>query len=216
MGVRLSSELPKALVNLAGTPMLVRTLGCFSSFSFLSPTVVVIPAGHEVAFETLLGKAFPEDDFLCVAGGTERQHSVGNGLACLRKDAEIVVVHDAARPFVSPDAIQSALEAAASHDGATVAIPCIDTILESSIDHMVLRTPDRGSLWACQTPQVFHAGMLADLHRAARRDGPLFTDDASLVRHYGGTVKLVEGNSLNLKITTPEDLILAESILAAE
>lgn len=209
-GARLGLEGPKALAVLAGKPLLFHTLHCFETLDLLAHAVIVVPPEARAAFEGVLREAFPDTPFHLVDGGPERQVSVANGLERLRGDTEIVVIHDAARPFVPPEAIRESIGAARRVGAATAAIPCSDTILEAGPDRFLSATPDRASLWTCQTPQAFRVDVIRAAHRAAQDGHLLATDDASLVREAGGKVKLIEGSPLNLKITTPADLAFAE------
>lgn len=212
-GKRLGSKGPKALVDLAGTPLLVRTLRSFESSGFAQNAVIIVPKGETAAFQRVLDDHFPGVSFQLVIGGAERQDSVGNGLAALERSTEIVVIHDAARPFVSAEIIESALHAAEEHGAASVAIPCVDTVLEGDVDGMLVSTPDRSRLWCCQTPQVFRVSVIRHAHEWARERGLGATDDASMVRAAGGAVRLVRGNQRNVKITTPEDMAFGRYLI---
>ena len=213
-GVRLGCTGPKGLVAFGGRPLLVRTLERFGTLDLVDGAVIVVAPGYTSDFEAALTAGFPGCAFTLVEGGTTRQESVTLGLQALAADTEIVAIHDAARPFVTRESIQAALDAAARYGASTVAVPVVDTILEGDGDGNLVDTPDRRRLWACQTPQVFHTPVIRDAHDAARREGYTATDDASLVRRAGGMVKLVEGTPLNFKVTTPTDLALAECVLA--
>ena len=213
MGLRLGCAGPKALVELGGTPLLLRTLERFRPLGLLENAVIITPPDHIDAFAEVLAGALPKVEFRLVAGGAERQDSVGNGLDALDEDTEVVAIHDAARPFVAVESVAASIEAAQEHGASTVAIPCIDTILRSDADDFLCETPDRRELWACQTPQTFQTAVIREAHAAARADDFVGTDDASLVQRLGRPVKLVMGTALNLKVTTPEDLALAEMIL---
>lgn len=211
-GTRLGSPLPKALVGLAGVPMLVRTLRRFSPLGLLECAVVVVPAGQRALFEDVLGAAFPEGGISLVEGGAERQESVRLGLDALDAGTGVVVIHDAARPFVSLESVRASIEAAAAHGAATVAVPAVDTMLQADREDFLEATPERALLWACQTPQTFQVGVIREAHAHARREGLQATDDATLVRLAGGRVKLVMGTPLNFKVTNPADLALAELV----
>lgn len=213
MGLRLGGETPKALVDLEGKPLLVRTLDRFASLDLVDDAVVVVPPGQKDVFRAVLEEAFPGSTMALVHGGEERQHSVENGLDALAPDTEIVVIHDAARPFVPAQAVRASLEAAAADGAATVAIPCVDTILEADGDQYLEETPDRTVLWACQTPQTFRVDVIRKAHAEAREKGLAATDDATVVRLCGGRPKLVMGSPLNFKVTTPEDFALAQAVI---
>ncbi len=208
-GRRLGCDGPKALVDVAGKPLLIRALERFNGLGLTNDAVIIVAGEFRPAYESALIEAFPAARFSLVAGGAERQHSVENGLAVLDPDTEVVVIHDAARPFVSPESVAESIRAAAECGAATVAVPTIDTILVADKNGFLEDTPDRTRLWACQTPQTFRVPVIRDAHLKARYEGYLGTDDATLVQRTGGRVKIVRGSPLNFKITTPTDLALA-------
>ena len=151
------------------------------------------------------------------ASGRTRQESVASGLALVPSDAEIVLVHDGARPLLRPETATGALEMLEARlriDGVVVGHPSVDT-LKVVEDGYIVDTPDRSRMWAVQTPQVFRADALRSAHESARRDGYLGTDDAALVERNGGAVMVFEGPRDNIKITVPEDHAFAEAVLAA-
>ena len=150
-----------------------------------------------------------------VRGGAERSHSVRNALAAAGDDADVVVVHDAARPLVTPELIEQCVAALEGVDAAIAAARLTDTVKQAGEDGLVERTLDRGRLWAVQTPQVFRREALQAA--LAQPDDVLAraTDDASLVEAAGGRVRVVEAGAPNLKVTTPIDLELAELLLRA-
>lgn len=213
MGARLGANAPKALVDLAGKPLLVHTLHRFVATGHADDCIITVPDGSEKLFAACLSEAYPGLHFALVRGGAQRQDSVANGLNALRLETDIVMIHDAARPFVPSESIRASIEAAAEFGAATVAIPAIDTILVCDAEQFLADTPDRATLWACQTPQSFRVDVIRAAHAAATRDGFAGTDDASLVRRLGGRVKLVMGSPLNFKITTPQDLALARCVV---
>ena len=216
MGVRLGAEGPKALVDIGGRPMLAVTLSRFAGMGLLEPAVIVAPAAVFPAFEQALSAHLAPGSWTLVEGGAERQESVARGLAALREDAEIVVIHDAARPFVPRQAVEESIVEAAAHGGATVAIPASDTILVADERQFLDSTPERRLLWACQTPQTFRVEVIRRAHQAAAEGGYLCTDDATLVRRVGLSVKLVAGSPANFKVTTPFDLAAARRIVSEE
>jgi len=209
MGVRLGQNRPKALIDVAGKPMLIRALDRFAPLGLVEGAVIVVTPGYRSEFERALTKAFPSSAFMLIDGGEARQDSVRHGLKRLDAETEIVVIHDAARPFVSTESIQASINAAMECGAATVAIPCVDTILEANAEQCLEHTPDRSVLWACQTPQTFKVAVIREAHESAKSADAVLTDDASLVRRIGGVVRLVHGTPSNFKITTPGDLALA-------
>ena len=212
-GSRLGHKVPKALVEVAGVPLLVRTLRRFECMHLVDKAVVVVPPEHRSDIEHILKEAFPETSIRVVQGGEERQISVANGLAAIDEGTELVVVHDAARPFIGEQAIREVIEAARKTGAATLAVPCVDTILESDEDGMLAATPDRNRLWACQTPQVFALEVIRAAYKKAEDLGTMYTDDATLVRAAGHEVKIVLGSPENTKITTQSDLTFAEFLI---
>lgn len=214
MGTRLGGERPKALVEIAGRPLLVWTLTRFHSMGLAAGAVILATPGAIPAFQAAIDSAAIDAELHLVEGGAERQLSIQNGLAALPNDADIVVIHDAARPFVSQAAVEAAIDAAVECGAATVALPAVDTILQADGDAYLENTPSRAAMWLCQTPQVFRRDIIVDAHERARGDAALATDDASLVKRYGHRVKLIAGDPLNFKITTPADVAFAETVIA--
>lgn len=202
---------PKQYQPIAGVPMLLRALRPFTAHSEVAHVVLVLPAGDLAAPPSWLGP-LEGSALTIVAGGEERGDSVAAGLASLAPVCEIVLVHDAARPFVERETIDAVIQVARTGVGAVAAVPVSDTIKEGdgADPPAVVRTVPRERLWRAQTPQGFPRGLLAAAHERARRDGTRGTDDAALVERAGGVVRLVRGSTHNLKVTTAEDLELAE------
>lgn len=206
LGARLGKAGPKALVPLRGEPMLVLTLRRFESVNLVDDAIIVVPPAHADEFRNAIPPFFPNASFRFVNGGAIRQESVSHGLDALDPDTQLVVIHDAARPFVGTDTIRASIEAAQAHGAATVATPCTDTILHVDSDNFLEDVPDRSRLWQCQTPQTFLVEVIRSAHRFARETGREGTDDSRLVLENGGRVKIVPGSPRNIKITRPEDL----------
>lgn len=201
-GERLGSDGPKAFVVCGGRPMLDWSVAAFRAAG-VHRIVVALPAGYD-APAGCIG----------VPGGAERSHSVRAALAAAGPQADVVLVHDAARPLVTAQIVRDCLAALAGGvDAAIAAAPMADTVKEAD-GRDVVRTLDRSRLWAVQTPQVFRARALAAV--LAQDDAVLAaaTDDASLIEAAGGTVRVVACPRDNFKVTTPEDLRLAELVLA--
>lgn len=217
MGKRMGAGINKQYLQLGGMPILARTLRFFEEAPFVDRIVPVIPA-DEIAFcrdQVVERYGFCKVGEI-VAGGKERQQSVLNGLRSLEGcvDDDIIVIHDGVRPFVSQHVVQRSIEVAREHDGALVAVPVKDTVkvVEAGI---VTATPPRETLWLAQTPQTFRYGVIRAAHEIAAAEQFLGTDDASLVERLNDKVQIVIGDYRNIKITTPDDLVLAEAFLAA-
>ncbi|HEX4211343.1 MAG TPA: 2-C-methyl-D-erythritol 4-phosphate cytidylyltransferase, partial [Candidatus Binataceae bacterium] len=148
------------------------------------------------------------------AGGLERQESVRIALALTSAESRLVVVHDAARPFASPELFQRCLERAEQMGAAIAAIPVADTLKGVDLDWQVISTWQRAGLWQAQTPQAFSRRWLIEAHEQALQNQIVATDDADLMERAGHRVEVVEGSPLNLKITTADDLTLAEALTA--
>ncbi len=219
IGARMGGR--KTLLGLAGKPILLHTLDRFLPFrERMCQTIIVAHPDDVAAIEELRERGhstFRREKlnvpFSVVPGGERRQDSVRAGLACLRPEAELVAIHDAVRPFVAPAIIAGALDAAEATGAAIVATPMKPTVKRVA-GGLIAATVDRRGLWCAQTPQVFRRRLILDAYAAAERDGLDATDDAQLVERLGHPVAIVPGSDLNLKITTPEDLALAEAIVA--
>jgi 2-C-methyl-D-erythritol 4-phosphate cytidylyltransferase len=212
-GERLGAGGPKAFVDLAGRPMLAWSLAAFGGAGSVRAIVVAAPPGGEDRVREIAVEAGVPVSVL--PGGEHRSQSVANALEAV--DAELVVVHDAARPLVAPtliDEVITRLSANADMVGVVAAAPVTDTIKEASVSRRVLRTPERSRLWAVQTPQAFRTEQLRDAFVAHADDLASATDDAALVERSGGDVLIHEASPQNLKITTPLDLRVAEMLLS--
>ena len=214
-GERLGAGGPKSLVPVAGRPMYEHSLNAFRAAARVGPIVVAVPPGREGDFR---GGLDPQRGESLVAGGSARSLSVANGLAALDRegvDCDIVAVHDAARPLVGPELIDRAvelLESSPGVDAVIAAAPVTDTIKSVAADGRVERTLDRSGLRAVQTPQVFRRTVLT--RAIAGGDPENATDDASLIEQAGGSVVVIDSPSFNIKVTVPEDLAVAEALIA--
>jgi 2-C-methyl-D-erythritol 4-phosphate cytidylyltransferase len=214
-GERLGQRLPKAFVPLAGRPLWLHALDALERAAGLDRVIPVVPADELGRFAELAAALGPRPKLAApVAGGRERQDSVRAGLAALPPGAEWVAVHDAARALVRPEAVDRVIEAARRSGAALLATPVRDTIKRVAAGRVV-ETPPRAACWAAQTPQVFRVEILREALAKADAEGFVGTDDAELVERLGVAVTVVEGDRDNLKLTHPEDLALAERILAA-
>lgn len=206
----------KNLLNLMGEPILIRTLKTFSQVERVNFLIVVV-GEHEIETVEKLLNATPElKPWVVTVGGSERQFSIANGLKLLPDDSEIVLVHDAARPLVSTKTIDEVIDAAQKFGGSIAAVPAKDTIKIVGADGFVRFTPPRRELVAVQTPQGFKRDILLRAYQKANDEGFLGTDDSSLVERLGIRIKVVTSGYDNLKITTPEDIFVAETLLRKE
>lgn len=215
-GRRMETDINKVFIPLQGRPALLRSVQALAACPEVDDLVVVVAPGEEAQAENVLKAAELTKPWKIVPGGSERQYSIANALAVVPDSSGIILIHDGARPLVDPATVGEAVEAARRHGAAGVAVPVKDTIKTVDPDGFIGGTPDRSTLWAIQTPQVFAADLLRQAYALAARDGILATDDAALVERLGVKVKIVRGNYSNLKITTPEDLVIAEALLGKE
>jgi 2-C-methyl-D-erythritol 4-phosphate cytidylyltransferase len=213
-GERLGADIPKAMVPLAGRPLFAWSLLALQASDAIDAIVMVgqvFPLQHLVAASGISTHKI----VAWIDGGTERQHSVGRGLAAVPAEHEYVAVHDCARALVSADVIARAVAAAHEHGAAIAAVPLADTLKQVDGTRIVATVP-RAGLWCAQTPQVFRRDWLSAAHQAFAGAGVLSTDDARLVEEYGFVVHVVQGDAANFKITTAGDLALAEALLAQQ
>lgn len=211
-GTRLGATQPKAFVRVAGTTLIEHAVTRAFEAADTSQIIIVAPASHLREAGALVSAHPRAGDISVVAGGAERTHSVSAGLAALREDVEIVLVHDAAR-CLAPASLFDRLVASvrAGHDAVVPGLPVTDTIKQVDADGRVVATPERSTLRAIQTPQAFRRAVLAAAHGA----GVEATDDAALVERVGGVVSVVDGDDLAFKVTTPADLERASRILGS-
>ena len=218
MGKRMGASFNKQYLQLNGIPIVARTISIFEQSPLIDAIYLVIP-GEEIPYcQEHIVEAY---QFCKVAaiipGGKERQHSVMNGLRGMRaytSDDDVVLIHDGVRPLITEELLRESIAVARSHDGAVVAVQAKDTI-KSVENGIVTGTPDRHALWQAQTPQTFRYRVIYAAHQAAETDHYLGTDDSSLVERTGGRVMIIQGDYHNIKLTTPEDLILAEAFLTS-
>jgi 2-C-methyl-D-erythritol 4-phosphate cytidylyltransferase len=196
----------KLFARLGDEPLLARVIDAFDGCAAIEQIVIVLR--EQIMAEArrmIVGHDWSKVIDCCI-GGNRRQDSVKAGLERLGK-YDWVIIHDGARPLVTTDLIDRGLEAAVETGAAVAAVPVTDTIKVAGEDRIVQHTPSRESLWAVQTPQVFRSDIIKEAYRRAKED---VTDDASLVERTGYEVKLYWGSYDNIKVTTPDDLALAE------
>jgi 2-C-methyl-D-erythritol 4-phosphate cytidylyltransferase len=202
----------KLLHEIGGKPILVRTVEAFLRSDKINEIILVVSAMARNAYVDILSIAGVLDKVTITEGGKTRMESVRNGLHRVSKDADIVLIHDAARPFVTVRLIDDCIRATLEYGAACAAIPMTDTIKESDKKGMVKRTIPRSRLFSIQTPQAFMYRDILRLHDKAAFRGLKVTDDASIAEYFGFEVFLVESDYSNIKITTKTDLLVAEAL----
>jgi 2-C-methyl-D-erythritol 4-phosphate cytidylyltransferase len=204
----------KAFLTLAGEPILLHALRPFLGFPGVRAIVVALPAGDAARPPAFLRDLDPR--ILLVEGGETRLHSVHAALSALPEGLDCVLVHDAARPLLSPATIRACVEASGPGIGAVAGWPVVDTLQRVDPAGFVTETPSRDALWHAHTPQAFVFDELREAYRAAIRDRIEATDEASVYRHFGGQVRMVKGAPWNLKVTHPGDAEFATRLLSPE
>lgn len=213
-GLRMGSAKPKQFLPLGGKSILVHTLERFLSCSDISPIILVVAKEDFSAIQSLLQPLHPSHTKIeVVAGGSCRQASVFNGLKAIDAREGIVLIHDGVRPLVSKGLIDACIKGARRWGACIPAIAVHDTLKRVGEDDMVDSTADRQGLRLVQTPQAFDLSLIRRAHQQAAAEHWQVTDDASLVERLGGKVKVIPGGVENIKITTPQDLRLAEVLL---
>lgn len=219
-GKRLGLGINKAFAMLNGAPLLVHCLHMLEATGLVKRAVVVL-APQEVVEGRELLSGYQKDyfrtlPFCVVAGGKERQDSVANALATVEETDCYIAVHDGARPFAGRAVFERTLAAAKVHGAAIAAVPVKDTVKVVGTDGIVTATPERSTLMAVQTPQIFTAELLKQAYVQLAAYPAAVTDDASVVELMGHKVATALGRYENIKITTPEDLLFAENLLAQQ
>ena len=215
-GTRMASDRPKQFLRLAGIPIIFHTLKPFEQCDSIQEVIVVLPAEESAAFLALAGKQGLRKLSRVVPGGTTRADSVKRGLLAIRSaTAGIVAVHDGVRPFVTVEEIDSVVAAAESDGAAILVAPVTDTIKHVNSDSVVT-TLERRELRRALTPQCFRYALLKKAFDQADVNDPSFTDESAMVEKLGARVTIVEGSSRNIKITNPQDLLIAETLLRQE
>lgn len=212
-GTRMKAGRNKVLLELFGKPILLRTLETFSGLPEVGELIVVTGREEMAEVRAMLERAKHLKPWQLAEGSTERQYSIQNGLKLVAQETDLILVHDAARPLITPEVIRRVIEGARQQGGAIAAVPEKNTVKIVDDEGLVVSTPPRKSLWAVQTPQGFRKDILLEANARAEAEGFLGTDDASLVERLGNPVKVVMGDYRNIKITTPEDMVTAEAFL---
>ena len=216
-GLRMQSATDKPYITIGDRTILAHTLDVFEACKAVDGYVLVVEPTRVQFWREQLSKKDSDYRRLAevVAGGSTRQESVYHGIMALDDDTEAVLIHDAARPCVENEALEASVRGCVRHGAVISATPATDT-MKIIRDGLVEATPDRSTLWRAQTPQTFRYRVLRAAHERAREEGYDGTDDAELVERAGYAVRVLEGTPNNIKITTAEDLEIAERILRCQ
>jgi len=215
-GLRMGGSVAKQFLSLGGQPLVVHTLRVLQASSVIDKIIVAVPPSDlEYCLSSIVNPHGFTKVRKIVPGGQERQDSVRHALEEVGQEVDIVVVHDAVRPFLTERMIEEVVTKAWRKGAAIIALPVKDTVKQVGTDQVIERTVDRRPLWLAQTPQAFRKDWLQAAHIKAHGEGVRATDDAYLVEWSGHSVSVVEGSGDNIKVTRPEDMIIAEAILAA-
>ena len=215
-GLRMGGPVPKQFLSIGGQPLIVQCLRVLQAASVIDEIILAVPpvdikyCENEIVALHRFTKVTK-----VVAGGVERQDSVRNALAQVPSDTDIVLIHDAVRPFLTQRMIDEVVARARKEGAAIIALPMRDTVKHVRIDGMIERTVDRTPLWLAQTPQAFRRDWIESAHSKGFTEGVRATDDAFLVEWLGHSVSVVEGSGENIKVTRPEDMVIGEAILAS-
>jgi 2-C-methyl-D-erythritol 4-phosphate cytidylyltransferase len=212
-GQRMQSSTAKQFLLLGGKPILARTIAVFEACPVVDAIFVIAPQDEMAMVQTDIVEKYQYKKVLkVVRGGRMRQQSVWNGLRAIKSDCSWVVVHDGVRPLITPQLIEAGIREARQTGAAIVAVPARDTVKRLAPGGK-LQTLPREEIWLAQTPQIFEFSLLCRAHQKANQEKFRGTDEASLVERLGQAISLIPGDYGNIKITTPEDLTIAETLI---
>lgn len=214
-GKRMGTTIKKQYIKLKDKEVIAHTIEVFNNMEIISD-IILVTGEEEIRYveKEICNKYKFDKVSQVVAGGKERQDSVYNGIEAASDQYEYIIIHDGARPFIEEETIIKCLNKAEQTGASIVAVPLKDTIKVGNVQTgEVEGTPNRETLWSVQTPQIFKTDIIREAYRNAKSHGIYATDDSSLVEVMGGKVYIVEGKYTNIKMTTPEDLIVGEKIL---
>jgi len=213
-GKRMGRDYNKQYIQLEAQPIVAHTIKVFEEMDCINEIILVVGAG-EVEFlkKSIIEVYGFQKVSAIVEGGLERRDSVYNGLKAVSQDCSIVLIHDGARPLITKDIIEESIIVAKESGACIAAVPVKDTIKISNDNMEVIHTPKRDNLWSVQTPQTFQYDLILEAYNHQQPKDSAATDDAMILEALGHTVKIIHGSYNNIKITTPEDLIVAEEIL---
>lgn len=213
MSNRMGSKINKQFIAIDNKPILVHTIEKFEHCKYIDE-IIIVSKEEEVDYcrKEIVRKYGFKKVSKIIRGGKERQDSIYNGLLAINESTDIVLTHDGARPFIKDKHIEDGIKGVIDHGACVIGVPVKDTIKVVNDEDSVHHTPKRSLLWAAQTPQCFWTHLLKKGYEHAIKEGIVGTDDSSLVEKMGHEIKMIMGSYDNIKITTPEDLIIAESL----
>ena len=211
----LDSVTNKNFLELGNSSILIHTLQTFSQSNKIDNLIIAAASDEIETVKEILSQVSDLKPYQVVEGGSERQYSIANALRGVPDDSEIILVHDAARPLISIKTIEEVVEAARTYGGAIAAVPEKNTIKVVDTDNFVVATPPRAQLVSVLTPQGFRREIIMKAYQQAADDNFLGTDDSSLVERLGIKVKIVLSEYRNIKVTTPEDILIAQALINA-
>lgn len=212
-GIRMAAGVRKQYLLVGGRPILALSIAAVAAAAGVSEIFLVVPeADFDYCRQAIISPLACEKPIHLVAGGNSRQASVLNGLDAISASSGVAVIHDGVRPLVATAHIEACIRGADNEGACILGVPAQDTVKQVSASGRLRRTLDRQTLWMAQTPQAFDLGTIRRAHAYAAETGFHGTDDAAVVEHCGGSVRIIQGSPWNIKITTPEDLKLAELI----
>jgi 2-C-methyl-D-erythritol 4-phosphate cytidylyltransferase len=212
-GSRMGLGYNKIFAPLCGKPVIEWTMRAFINSGLIDRFVLVVNPDDREEIIKLCNIYTDKIDLKIVHGGKMRQDSVYNGLMSLEDSIDIVLIHDAARPFVDKNMIQQGILYASRYGAACAGVPVKDTIKIADSNRFIIKTPERESLWVAQTPQSFKKNVILQAYHKAVKNNATYTDDAAIAESAGFTVAMFEGSYLNIKLTSKEDLIIAEEFI---
>ncbi len=215
-GKRMGTDISKQFLLLGGKEILAHTIDRFEQAERIRDIVLVTGVDAMADVRDMVSEYGWKKIVSVVAGGRERQDSVWNGLQAVPDAAEILLIHDGVRPFVTEEILNTSIATALEMGSCVAGVPAKDTIKVCNGENIAIATPDRSTLWQIQTPQTFRKEIILRAYEKAAADGLIGTDDASLVEYSGHPVKVIMGDYRNIKITTKEDLLIGEAFLKEE
>lgn len=213
-GIRMKGPTRKQYLELSGQPVLSYSLIIFDACTLIEEIFLVVPKKDiDDCQNEIISMLDLKKRVHLIPGGVHRQDSVYNGLLSLEKKSDIVVIHDGVRPFIRSEDLTACILCAKNVGACVLGMPASDTLKQVDESQLIEKTLDRKKIWLTQTPQAFKYDLILKAHEAARRDGVIATDDASLVERLGKKVKIIKGNKYNIKITVREDLAVAHALI---